>query len=182
MHVLVTAASRHGSTADIADALADGLSAHGLEATVLPPDRVESADGFDAVVVGSALYVGHWLPEATALVRRCSDALAGCPVWLFSSGPVGAPNRRLVRRMTADPLELPELLRLTGAREHRIFAGRLVAEQLSRVQRLALPLFPGLRGDFRDWGGVGRWSAEIAGALREAGGDAREGPRVGASA
>jgi menaquinone-dependent protoporphyrinogen oxidase len=64
MRVLVTAATKYGATAEIAQAIADALRDHGLEPTVLPPEQVEGIDGHDAVVLGSAVYAGHWLKPA----------------------------------------------------------------------------------------------------------------------
>ena len=91
MRVLVTAATKYGATAEIAQAIGDALRDRGLEPTVLPPGQVEGIDGYDAVVLGSAVYAGHWLKPAQELVDRWAGALTGRPVWLFSSGPVGDP-------------------------------------------------------------------------------------------
>ena len=70
MRVLVTAATKYGATAQIAQAIAEVLDEHGLEATVLPPEQVKGVDGYDAVVVGSAVYAGHCLKPARELVER----------------------------------------------------------------------------------------------------------------
>ena len=86
--VLVSAASRHGATAEIAQAIGQALSEQGLTVTVVPPGEVRSLDGYDAVIIGSAVYMGHWLDPAKELVNRFHEALTDRPVWLFSSGPV----------------------------------------------------------------------------------------------
>ena len=77
MRVLVTAATKYGATAEIAQAIAAVLGEHGLEVTVLPPEQVEEVEGYDAVVVGSAVYAGHWLKPARELVERHAGELAG---------------------------------------------------------------------------------------------------------
>jgi len=164
--VLVTAASRHGSTAEIAQAIANALIGAGLDAEVIPPAEVASVEEYDAVVLGSAVYTGHWLQPAKALVARSGAALAGRPVWLFSSGPVGDPKRKLVRQMGVDPVDLPELLDRTGAQEHRVFAGKLEKRHLTVPQRTMLLVMRGLEGDFRDWAAIEGWALEIAQALR----------------
>src|SRR5215211_5769452 len=79
MPVLVTAATKYGATAEIAAAIAEVLAEHGLEATVLPPEQVKEVDGYEAVVVGSAVYAGHWLKPARELVERLGNELAGRP-------------------------------------------------------------------------------------------------------
>ena len=91
MRVLVTAATKHGATGEIAQAIGEVLAEHGLDTTVLAPEQVDTVNDYDAVVLGSAVYAGHWLKPARELVDRTGDVLAARPVWLFSSGPVGDP-------------------------------------------------------------------------------------------
>ena len=91
MLVLVSAASRHGSTADIAASIVRVLHLRGLAADLVEPAEVRDLSEYDAVVLGSAVYAGRWMGPATDLVARCQSQLASRPVWLFSSGPVGSP-------------------------------------------------------------------------------------------
>ena len=93
MRILVTAATKHGATGEIAQAIAQTLRAQGLDPAVLDPDQVDTVDGYDAVVLGSAVYAGHWLKAARELVARCGNDLAARPLWLFSSGPLGDPPK-----------------------------------------------------------------------------------------
>ena len=167
MKVLVTAASKHGATAEIAGAIGDGLRRRGLEVAVVPAEQAGSLSGYDAVVLGSAVYGGHWLEPALALADRSAAALRSHPVWLFSSGPVGDPERKLAQKMEADPVELPRLRATVHPREHRIFAGRLQRKNLPLLQRASLSIFRGLEGDFRDWEKIDAWAAEIAASLSE---------------
>jgi menaquinone-dependent protoporphyrinogen oxidase len=160
MRVLVTAASKYGATTEIAAAIAEVLGDHGLAATVLPPEQVKGVDGYDAVVVGSAVYAGHWLKPARELVERHRAALAGRPVWLFSSGPVGDPPKP-----EEDPVDVADLLATTRAREHRIFAGKLVRKQLSFPERAIVSALRVPEGDFRDWTEIHQWAAGIADTL-----------------
>ncbi|HET9092975.1 MAG TPA: flavodoxin domain-containing protein [Acidimicrobiales bacterium] len=165
MKVLVTAASRYGSTRAIADAIGEVLGSHGFEVTVAPPEEVGETAGFDAVVLGSAVYTGHWLPPAIDLAERIGSELPGRPVWLFSSGPVGDPSRKLVRQMGADPVDLPRVRQATRAREHKVFAGKLDRSNLRGIQKIALSLFRSLEGDFRDWDAIRGWAEAVAGQL-----------------
>lgn len=167
MTVLVTAATKHGATGEIAQAIGAALTERGVPAVVLPPEDVRDIGAYDAVVLGSAVYMGHWQPEAMALVDRGAAAWAGRPVWLFSSGPVGDPNRSLTKQMGADPVDLPKVRAATGARDHRVFAGKLERKNLAFRQRMALSLFRGMQGDFRDWDAIRAWSADIADALHQ---------------
>jgi menaquinone-dependent protoporphyrinogen oxidase len=165
MNVLVTAASRYGSTAAIAEAVGQVLKSRGFVVTVAPPDDVASLAQFDAVVLGSAVYMGHWLKSASRLALRVGAELAGRPVWLFSSGPIGDPSKKFAQRMDVDPVDLESVKKVTGAREHKRFFGKLDRHNLRGLQRVGLMLFPALEGDFRDWKGIRQWAESIADQL-----------------
>jgi menaquinone-dependent protoporphyrinogen oxidase len=162
MKVLVSAASRYGATDEIASLIGNVLTARGFDAYVVPPDAVESIEDYGAVVLGSAVYTGHWLKAARELVERQGDALAARPVWLFSSGPVGDPSRSLVQKMGADPVDLPAIVERTKAADHRMFAGKIETSHLGVAQRLGLKIVRGLEGDFRDRAEIEAWATHIA--------------------
>ena len=165
MNVLVTAASKQGATYEIAEAIGRVLRERGFDSTVSRPEQVDDVTAYDAVVIGSAIYTGHWLEPANNFARRFAHELTQRPVWLFSSGPVGDPRRKLVQKMTADPLELPSVLAQTHAREHRILAGKLAGDHAGPTHRLSLLLFRGMQGDWRDWAAIERYASAIADEL-----------------
>lgn len=169
MRVLLSTASRYGATAEIGDAIGRALQARGIDVTVQEPARVTSLDDYDAFVLGSAVYMGRWLDDAKGLVQRVHEARGTRPVWLFSSGPVGDPSRKLVQQMGVDQGELAKLIEATGAREHELFPGTLERRRLNRRQRAALLVMRGMEGDFRDWAEIARWSEHLAGELQAAG-------------
>ena len=162
MKVLVTAATKHGATAEIAATIGDVLRGeHGLDATVVPPEEVATIDGYDAVVLGSAVYAGHWLAPAKELVDRAGGGWAGKPVWLFSSGPIGDPPQP-----EEDPVDVAEIVAATRARDHRVFAGKLLRKQLGFGEKAIVVALRVPEGDFRDWAEIKDWVSEIAGSLR----------------
>ena len=86
MHVLVTYASRHHATAAMAQAIAEILRepAEGLSAPtvdLLAVDDVDIRDDFDAVVLGSSVYMGRWLKPARRFARENLAALTARPLW-----------------------------------------------------------------------------------------------------
>lgn len=161
MRLLVTAASRHGGTADIADTIAERLRTEGIDATVLPPDEVLDVTGYDAVVIGSGVYAGHWLDAALQFVDRHAADLGAVPVWLFSSGPIGDPPKP-----AEDPVDVADVTAATHARGHRLFAGRLHKAGLGFAERAIVLALRAPEGDFRDWDAITTWAAEIAADLR----------------
>jgi menaquinone-dependent protoporphyrinogen oxidase len=158
MRILVSVATRHGSTGQIADRIAAELrlSLPGCQVDLLPAAAVDDVTQYEAVVLGSAVYFGRWLAEA----RRAASRIARQParlVWLFSSGPVEdlAKPEPLARG-------LADLVAATQAREHRIFAGRLDRNRLRFTERTVLRA-RGMAGrDLRDWDAITAWAAQIA--------------------
>ncbi|HEX2413408.1 MAG TPA: flavodoxin domain-containing protein [Solirubrobacteraceae bacterium] len=159
MRVLVTAASRHGATLEIADALAAGLGRRGIEAEARPAERVGSVDGYDGVIIGSAVYVGRWLEPARDLVEIHAGALSGRPVWLFSSGPLGPPD---ALKPEGDPVDVADLMQASEAAEHRVFAGRLDKKLLGFGEKAVVVAVRAPEGDFRDWDAIDGFAGEIA--------------------
>jgi menaquinone-dependent protoporphyrinogen oxidase len=160
MRVLVSAASKYGATAEIARAIGDVLQESGLEATVTRPEDVASVEGYDAVILGSAVYAGRWMGAAKDLVDRLGEDLANRLVWLFSSGPVGDPPKP-----DEDPVDAKDMIECTGAREHRVFAGKLIKKQLSFPERAIVMALRAPEGDFRDWDAIREWALVVGKAL-----------------
>ena len=163
MRVLIAAASKHQATTEIAAAIGRDLSQAGIEVEVTTPGRVESVEGYDAVILGSAVYMGRWQPSAVTFAERHAEALRQRPVWLFSSGPIGSPQAK----PEGEPLEIGELVRQIGAREHRIFAGRLDPRRLGFGEKAVVAAVGIAHGDFRDWDEIGAWARQIADHLAQ---------------
>lgn len=161
MKILVAAASKHGSTTEIAKAIGERLSVAGHDVDVRPAEAVGDVAPYDAVVLGSGVYAGHWLEAAKRLVERDAAVLAARKVWLFSSGPIGDPAKP-----DGDPADVADLVARTGAVEHRIFAGKIDRHDLGFAERAILAVVKAPEGDYRPWDAVDAWAAEIAGTLR----------------
>jgi menaquinone-dependent protoporphyrinogen oxidase len=161
MKVLVSAASKHGATTDIAQAIGDVLSAAGIEADVLRPEEVTSVASYDGVVLGSGVYAGHWLRPAKSLVERELVTLASKPVWLFSSGPTGESPKP-----EQEPLDIAGIRESTHAIDHRVFAGKLDRRQLGFAERTIISIVHASEGDFRPWQAVTDWATGIAETMR----------------
>jgi menaquinone-dependent protoporphyrinogen oxidase len=163
-HVLIATASKHGSTLEIADEIARVLARHSIDVTDKAVEEVDSLAEYDGVVIGSAVYVGHWMADAVEFVDRHAAELAERPVWLFSSGPIGNPAMPV-----GDPDGVAEMITRTRARSHRVFAGRLDPGRLAIGEKVIVRVLRAPTGDFRDWPEITAWAAEIAEQLYTAG-------------
>lgn len=174
MRILVGHASRHGSTAGIAERIAGELRDDGFEVDCLPVGEVGDIDGYDAFVIGAAAYLFHWLKDATRFVKRHRDVLGERPVWLFSSGPLGTDLVDEEGRDILDvtrPKEFDQFVEMISPVDTRVFFGAWdpdvpptgLAERFMRLLPSARSAMP--TGDFRDWAEVQTWAASIASAL-----------------
>jgi len=172
--VLVAYASKHGSTKEVAERIAEKLGAAGLKATALPVSAVRDVGGYDAVVLGSALYMFHWMKDAKSFARRNRAALAGRPLWLFSSGPFGpeaVDKEGRDKLEVSGPRELDELREMLHPRDHRVFFGAWDRrnkpigfwERMVNVMPAGRASMPD--GDFRDWPMIDAWADGIAAEL-----------------
>lgn len=160
MRVLVSAASKHGGTAEMAGWIAERLEREGIDVVVSAPGDVSSLDGVDVVVLGSGVYAGHWLQPARHFVERLGRGLAARPVWIFSSGPVGDPPKPADGPADADAMRLA-----TGAREHRLFAGRIDRSTMGFGERAVVTALRVEDRDDRSRIEVEAWAVEIASAI-----------------
>ena len=161
MKVLVTAATRHGSTAMIGDAIREELVATGVTAHLLEPELIRDIGEYDAVVIGSGVYAGRWLKPARKFVQRFEAQLAAKPVWLFSSGPIGDPARP-----TEPPAEALEIAARLGAQDHQVFEGRLERAGLGFGERAVVRAMKAESGDYRPWVAITVWARRISASLK----------------
>jgi menaquinone-dependent protoporphyrinogen oxidase len=160
MKVLVSAASKHGATTEIAEAIGHTLLCAGIDVDVRRPEDVTTVAPYDGVVLGSGVYAGRWLEPMKKLIDRESATLAYKPVWLFSSGPVGDPPKP-----EEEPADVAGLRQSTHALDHQIFPGKLDRHALGFAEKAIVSVVHAADGDFRTWEPVRAWASTIARTL-----------------
>lgn len=160
--VLVAFASKMGGTQGIAEAIGEELLDRGLDVEVRVVGEVSSVDGYDCVVLGSAIYAARWRLEAARFFRRHTAELAGRGVWLFESGWIGKHpeflaatpgGRRRAKRVGAD---MPVVF---GGRLDPDLATGLLDRMLARRRP----------GDFRDFTEIRTWARKVADSVSTTG-------------
>ncbi|WP_141933006.1 flavodoxin domain-containing protein [Microbacterium sp. SLBN-146] len=161
--VLVAYASKNGSTEEIAEAIADELTSHGLDVTCRSA-RDSDAKDVDAVILGSAVYAGRWLRPARRFLKAESDRLRHLPFWIFSSGPFGDqaahPSEEDLRWQ--EPHKIISRAQELGVRGHVVFGGRLPLEPHGFVEAAMVRNTPGENHDARDWAQIRAWATTVA--------------------
>ena len=176
--VLVAYATRHGSTAGIAERVAARLGAAGLQAEARPAAEVRNASAYDAFVVGGAAYMTRWLGGAIGFVERNRATLAARPTWLFSSGRSGRTSWTSGGATSSRrpcPRSSQRLRDMVRPRGEMVFFGAIdpaakpigLAERLTSLMPAARDALP--KGDFRDWAAIDAWADEVAAVLGSTG-------------
>lgn len=159
--VLVTYASRYGSTGGVADAIGKELCGQGLAADVALIKNAGDLGLYQGVVVGSAIYMGKWMPEATNFVKENRDILGRLPVAYFLvcitlAQPTEKNRAKVLSFMEPIMKAVPEIRPLGIG----TFAGALNYKNLSWLNKQILKSKGAPEGDFRDWNSIRTWAQE----------------------
>lgn len=160
-HILVTYATRTGSTVGVASAIAETLGQRGFAVDVKPVKDNPSPAGYQAVLIGSAVNGANWLPEAIEYVRANQTDLQQAPVALFCVHIMntGDDEKSLQKRQAY----LKEVRPLLGSAEEAYFAGLgLNPADSSGFERWIYRTFKiGPEGDCRDWNKINGWAKSV---------------------
>jgi menaquinone-dependent protoporphyrinogen oxidase len=159
--VLVAYASKHGSTTEIARAIASALNSAGLDAVIFPASEVKDLAPYTAVIIGSAIYMNSWLKDATAFLHRFRKTLSGLPVWLFQAGPLDKSAESSAKPLDKRTTALTDSI---GFRGYTTFGGKLTRENPGLAEKLLSRR--GMEGDFRNFDQVKSWAENIATEIR----------------
>jgi menaquinone-dependent protoporphyrinogen oxidase len=156
--ILVAYATKRGSTAEVAAAVAEELRARGETVDLAAAGDVRGLDGYGAVVLGGALYMGRWHADARAFLARHREALERLPVAVFAIGPATLEEKNVADARTQLDRALrraPAVAPVTVA----IFGGVIDPAKLRfPFNRLAAT-------DARDWDAICDWAADLPAAL-----------------
>ncbi len=159
--VLIAYATRAGSTPEIAAVLGETLSGRGWAVEVQPVKSQPSLSGYSAVLLGSAIRMGSWLPEMVGYIKANQAALQqsismGMPVGLFSVHMLNTGEDPASR--TARLAYLDRVRPLLGTVEEAYFTGVIDLERLSFLDRMMVKLVKSPLGDQRDWNKIRNWA------------------------
>ncbi len=157
--VLVAYASRAGSTIEVAQAVAQELTNRGYAVDVHLAKQVSSLDGYAAVVVGSAIRYGQWLPEAVKFVEQNQAALKQIPTAFFTVHLMNMGDDETSRK--ARLAYLDPVRKLVTPQAEAFFSGVGDSSKVSFFERLIAKAVKSPEGDFRDWSKIRAWAQNI---------------------
>jgi menaquinone-dependent protoporphyrinogen oxidase len=163
--ILITYASRFGSTAGVAEGIGKTLAEHGAQVEVLPMKEVNDISGYQAVVAGSAINGGVWLPEALQFVQSHQAGLRSKPFAAFLvCMTLAMKNGEQYRGNVSawlDPVRV-----VVRPVSEGLFAGALDISKIPSFSdrlKFRLSVFFGVwkEGDHRDWNAIRTWAAAL---------------------
>ena len=162
--ILVAYATKKGSTKEIAEAIAKELQAAGHTADAVEIAKETSPQGYDAVVIGGPMYMGHIDVRVGKFVKRHStefvkEPVAGFVVCLAAAtkDPEGMAWAEKALHAALAPLQPVA---------ETVFAGKLDPEKLSWFQRWITKKVKSPVGDFRDWAAIAAWARDLPGMMK----------------
>jgi menaquinone-dependent protoporphyrinogen oxidase len=173
MPVLITYATLHGSTREVAEHIASRLYADGFAVECRPVDHVCCVENYSAVIIGSAVHSHKWLLDAQKFIDSDAVGLRMRPTWAFSVGMVLARAPPWMRESAAEKevsvLEKVLVSRVPNLREHRLFAGKDDGSTTSKPCRGLYRCLGRKFGDMRDWNEINIWTDMVATQLKREG-------------
>ncbi len=164
-NILITYASKYGSTGEIAHKISEVLRQAGWQATVLPINGFVDLSSYSAVILGSAVYIGKWQKEAAAFLRTNEKFLACIPLWLFSSGPTGEGDAVGLLEGWRLPADLQPIIDRIRPRDIVVFHGYINPDKLNFIEKQVIKSMKKPFGDFRDWEAITAWTTKITNEL-----------------
>jgi len=161
--ILVAYASRCGSTGEVAEAIGQVLCDAGAAVDVRLAKNVTDVSPYRAVIVGSAIRMGRWLPEAVGFVETHREPLSRVPVAYFLSCMTLEDDTEEKRRTVA--IYLDPVREIVQPVDVGLFAGAMDYDKLPFIFRLMMKTLGTPEGDFRDWEGIRAWADGLRPAL-----------------
>jgi menaquinone-dependent protoporphyrinogen oxidase len=155
---LVTFASKYGSTAQMASKIAVRLKTEGIKTDLKPVAEVTDLHEYDAVILGSAIYIGQWRKEAVSFIRNHAEDLTNKKVWVFSTGPTGEGDPVVLLNGWKYPEKVMNTIEKIKPVDVKVFHGSLDRSNLNQLEKLALKMVKAPEGDFRDWRKIDEWT------------------------
>ena len=156
---LITYATRTQSTAEIAAIIWQTLSTVDETVDILPVKKVTDLENYRAIILGSAVKYGKWLPEALHFVEKNRTAIKKVPLAIFSVHlmNLGDDETSRQRRETY----LSSINNLVNPEKKVFFAGIGNWEKVPFMEGIIGKMIKAPEGDFRDWPAIRNWAEEL---------------------
>ncbi len=160
--ILVTYASKAGSTSEVAAAIADVLGRNGADVTVEPLKNIKDISAYQAVVVGSLIRMGGWVSEAKKFIETNKAALEKVPTAYFTTCATLKEDNAQTRAEVAGYVE--PIHQILKPLESGLFGGKMDTGKLNFIDRKIIEMMAkgeNPNGDYRNWDEINAWAEKI---------------------
>jgi menaquinone-dependent protoporphyrinogen oxidase len=153
---LVTYATKLGSTTEVAHEIRETISQKGVTVDILPIKDVKDVSSYDKIIIGSAIRMGNWLPEAVNFVKSHQAALQKIPAAIFTVHILSqGDDPESLKERSAYTAQVREMVTPTS---EAFFAGKIDPDKLGFLERLLFKAIKPPDGDFRNWEEIRNWA------------------------
>ena len=160
--IIVAYASIHGSTQEVAECIAETIREQGVIVDLQPASKVKTLEGYQGVILGSALYIGHMNKHALNFLSRFKNMISnGIPIAIFAGGPL---------KLEDDPQEIQGMLYQDLAKypwlkpvSVELIGGRFDPSKGVKFPWNLLPAVKNMEAsDIRDWNAIKKWAVNVS--------------------
>ncbi len=157
--VLVAYATKSGSTVQVAETIGKSLADKGATVDVRPIKSITSLDGYHAVVIGSGVRIGKWLPEAVEFVKKNQAKLNQLPIAFFTVHLLNLDDSEASKQ--GRQLYAADARTSVNPRIEGFFAGKMEYAKLSWLERWMAQTMKAQEQDLRDWNKISTWAQSL---------------------
>lgn len=159
--ILVTYATRYGSTREVAEKITKIIKSDLHEVEILPCNRVNSLDSYSFIIIGAPFYIGKMLKKAKDFITRFRQDLSSRKVAFFALGPLSEIEKELTDTQKQMEEELNQFSWLKPV-STQMFGGKYDPQTLRFADKFltllpASPLYNRPASDVRNWEKINRW-------------------------
>lgn len=164
--ILITYASKHGSTAEIAEKIHSLVESNKLVCEIMPVDEVDDVSSYEVIILGSAVYIGQWRKSTIDFLKKNTHQLKNKKVWLFSTGPTGKGDPVELLKGWRYPDGLKDTIDRIQPEDITVFHGMLDESKLNTLEKMTIKMVKAPLGDYRDWQMIEDWTNTIYETLK----------------
>lgn len=157
--VLIVYASKCGSTGEVAEFIGKELCDSGIMVDVrLINDTIDPSQ-YQAVIIGSAIRMGKWLPDASKFIETHQETLSHVPTAYFTVCMTLIEDTIENRNAVADYMK--PVNQVLEPIDTGLLAGKMDYDKLSCLERTIIKAIGTPEGDYRNWETIHTWTNDL---------------------
>lgn len=166
--ILIAYDTVHGATSTIADKIGKVLCEQGFQVDLMLARKVKDVSSYDAILIGTPIYYGEFLPGIKSFLNKHQQSIAGKPHVLFVNCTYLKEDTEEIRNKVMELWVNPMLEKFPEIKPLNIglFGGKILFSELYPVEYFLMKLMKYEDGDFRDYDKIGAWAESMTETLK----------------